>query len=113
MDSSSYPSLLSLLHAQARLAADVHRVGAIMDGLLDDVERLFRAATRQDWDVITAVTRRLAKSRPADTNVQVVAAAKLLSRSIRKSRPIGDAPVQLAALLQACRDLQEHRRVAC
>lgn len=112
MDSSEYPSLLSLMLAQTQLANDAYRVGQIIDGLLDDVERLFRAATRQDWEVIARITRRLARRQTLQTGEAVIAAARQLSRTIRKDRPTKHSPQLLAELLQACRDMRSQQRVA-
>ena len=109
MDAAEYPSLPSLASCHAQLAADAFRVERLIDAHLDEVERLFRAATAGDWDAVARIARSLA-TRPADPqNAEVVVAAKALSRDFRRDRPTRAAESHLNLLLQACRELKERQ----
>ncbi|MCA9236574.1 MAG: hypothetical protein KDA44_13955 [Planctomycetales bacterium] len=117
MDSAEYPSLLALMRAHSQLASDARRIERVVDGYLadgrfDHVERLFRAATVDDWQAISLAARQLAQPVAEEPAPEVAAAARELVRTIRRNRPTRRSAVLLGELLQACRTLQERRRAA-
>lgn len=108
MDDSQYPSLpnLALLHAQ--LARDSRRVEKLVDSQLDEIERLFSAATTEDWEAVARATRSLADLTPDQIGEEVLYTARQLSREIRRSKSHSKKPKHLTSLLNACR--AERRR---
>jgi len=64
MDTNQYPSLPNLSQMHSRLASNSRRVEAVVDSQLDGIERLFSAATAEDWEAVAKATRYLADLEP-------------------------------------------------
>lgn len=103
MDTSDYPSLAQLSRLNAQLAIHCARVDAVINGQLDVVERLFRAATEQDWDAVARASQALALEPVDAENSAVVQTAWRVYESLRRDPSGGKAASKLAALLAACR----------
>lgn len=103
MDTNEYPSLGRLAQLNAQLAVQGARVEAIVGGQLDNVERLFRAATNRDWATVARVSHVLA-SAPADrSNTALVRTAGKVCEALRADPSGAKAARPLAKLLDACR----------
>jgi len=107
MDTSDYPSLPNLSRLHSRLARDGRRVEQIVDGHLDNVERLFRASTIGDWDAVAKVSGQLAALKPHQASNDVVHKAKLVSDELQGLPSGTRKPKHLADLLAACRELRK------
>ena len=104
MDTTDYPSLsrLAVLHVQ--LAADARRAKAIVESMMDSIERLLAAEAAQDWHSLVVATRELAKLDPNTGNDEIVRQARHVCEELRaphKTR--GQMPTHLPQLLAACR----------
>jgi hypothetical protein len=109
VDTNDYPSLGRLAHLNAQLAVQGARVEAIVGGQLDNVERLFRAATNRDWATVARVSHVLA-SAPADrTNAALVRSAGKVCDALRSDPSGAKATRPLAKLLDACRATKKSR----
>ncbi len=103
MDTNEYPSLGRLAHLNAQLAVQGARVEAIFGAQLDNVERLFRAATNHDWATVARVSQALA-SAPADrSNTALIRNAGKVCEALRSDPSGAKAMRPLAKLLEACR----------
>jgi len=103
MDKSEYPSLPNLAQLHARLAANNRRVASVVDAQLDGIERLFSAATAEDWEGVAAATRYLANQNDERIGGDIVRQAKELCEELKRSQPRAKPPKNLAGLLTACR----------
>lgn len=103
MDTSDYPSLAQLSRLNSQLAVERARVDAVINGQLDMVERLFRAATKQDWDAVARASQALALEPVNEENGAVVQTAWRVYESLRRDPSGGKSASKLAALLAACR----------
>ncbi len=90
MDTTDYPSLAQLSRLNAQLAVHCARVDAIINGQLDVVERLFRAATDRDWDAVARASQDLAHNLST-------------ARTARSCSPHGACTRRLAAIPRAAR----------
>lgn len=103
MDTNDYPSLGRLAHLNAQLAVQSRRVDAIVTAQLDNVERLFRAATTHDWQAVAHASRALANQPVEGENEAVVRAATLVCDALRRDASGAKAMRPLAKLIDACR----------
>jgi hypothetical protein len=111
MDTTDYPPLAQLMRLNAQLALHCARVDAIINGQLDSIERLFRAATNLDWDGVARASQDLAKQPVDGQNNAVVQSAWRMCESLRRDPSGGKAQGRLAALLSACRAAKSRREV--
>lgn len=104
MDSTDYPSLGRLARLNAQLAVQAARVGAVVDGQLDQFERLFRAAAKRDWSAVDRVSRELA-TQPFSpgVNASLARTAGKVCEALRLDPTGAQASRPLAMLLDACR----------
>ncbi len=102
MDTNKYPSLPNLSQMHSRLASNSRRVEAVVDGQLDGIERLFSAATAEDWEAVAKATRYLADLEPDQIDGDVIRTARQLSQEIGSASDV-KRPKHLASLLEACR----------
>lgn len=111
MDTSKYPSLPNLSQMHSRLASDSRRVEAVVDGQLgeqlDEIERLFSAATAEDWEAVAKATRYLADLEPDQIDGNVIRTARQLSQEIGSATSDVKRPKHLASLLEACRAVRK------
>lgn len=103
MDTTDYPSLAQLSRLNAQLAMHCTRVDAVINGQLDVVERLFRAATDHDWEAVARASQDLALQPVNGENSAVVQTAWRVCEALRRDPSGGRAASKLAALLSACR----------
>jgi hypothetical protein len=103
MDTSDYPSLSQLARLNAQLASHCARVDAVINAQLDSVERLFRAATRLDWDAVARASHDLARQPINGENHAVVQSAWRVCEALRRDPSGTKAKSGLSALLSACR----------
>ncbi len=103
MDAHDYPSLGRLARLNAQLAVQTARIESLVAAQLDDVERLFRAATEHDWDVVARLSQALA-ARPLDgDNKAMVRSAGRVCDALRRDPSGAKARRPLAKLLHECR----------
>lgn len=107
MDTSEYPALprLNLIHA--RLASNSRRVEAVVDSQQDSIERLFIAATKEEWSTVAEISQYLAQLRPEQVGFEVIRQAHHVVNELAHSRN-QYKPNHLGKLLTACR-LVRHR----
>jgi hypothetical protein len=98
-----YPSLGRLARLSAQLAAQSARVTAIVDGQLDQVERLFRAAVKPDWQEVASAVQHLASQPRSSENAAVIRSAAKVRDALRTDPTGVKAARSLAKLLDACR----------
>jgi hypothetical protein len=104
-----YPSLGRLATLSAQLAAQSARVTAIVDGQLDQVERLFRAAVKPDWQEVASAARELASQARSPENAAVVRTAAKVRDALRTDPTGAKAMRSLAKLLDVCRAAKQSR----
>jgi hypothetical protein len=102
VDANDYPSLGRLARLNAQLAAQGARVQSIVASQLDEVERLFRAATSQDWEAVARASRELSQSTES-TDRAIVRSAGKVCEALRRDPSGTKARLPLAQLLDACR----------
>lgn len=103
MDTSDYPSLAQLSRLNAQLAVHCSRIDAVINGQLDVVERLFRAATDHDWEAVARASQDLALQPVDSENTTIVQSAWRVCEALRRDPSGGKAGSKLAMLLSACR----------
>jgi hypothetical protein len=103
VDTTDYPSLGRLARLNAQLAVQAMRVEAAVAAQLDGVERLFRAATRRDWDAVQRVSQELAAQPVSGDNEALVRSAGKVCEALRLDPTGGHAARPLAKLLDVCR----------
>jgi hypothetical protein len=109
MDSTEYPSLGRLAVLNAQLARQSRAVEAVVDGQLDHVERLFRAAAARDWDAVLQISELLIAEVQSGGEFQgsddrgIVRSARELCDVLRRDASAPNVSTQLAELLSACR----------
>lgn len=107
MDATDYPSLGRLARMNAQLAAQSARVQAIVAAQLDEVERLFRAATNHDWEGVARASQELANKSPSGDNTALIRSASKVCEALRRD-PTGTKAAQpLAKLLTLCRTAKQ------
>lgn len=104
MDSTEYPSLGRLARLNAQLAVQASRVGAVVDGQLDQLERLFRAAASHDWEAVGRVSRELANvPLRGEVTASLARTAGKVCEALRLDPSGAAADRPLAKLIDACR----------
>jgi len=111
MDTSEYPSLAQIARLNAKLAVHCSRIDAVIDGQLDAVERLFRAAADHDWDAVSRASQQLAAQQVDGENSTVVQTAWRVFTSLRRDPTGSGSAGKLAALLSACRAEMARRQL--
>jgi hypothetical protein len=107
MDTSNYPSLPNISQLFARLAINNRRVLDVVDGQLNNIERLFDATIAQDWILVEKVSRYLVEH----TNDQgLKRTARKVCNEFNHGPPGPNGPQHLAQLLAECRTLQQRHR---
>jgi hypothetical protein len=108
MDLTEYPSLGRLARINAQLLADNQAVATVVDGQLDDIERLLRAATDRNWEAVLRLSEELA-DQPRKGADKVARFARKVRDTLHRdpsgrktSKPLGD-------LLAACREARLRR----
>lgn len=109
MDLNDYPSLGRLARLSAQLAAQSARVTAIVDAQLDQVERLFRAAVKPDWQEIARAAGELAEQPRSSENSTVIRSAKKVCDALRADPTGAKAVRSLGKLLDACRSAKRSK----
>ncbi|HEX6963289.1 MAG TPA: hypothetical protein VF175_15585 [Lacipirellula sp.] len=112
MDLSEYPSLGRLARMNAQLLAHNQTVATVVDGQLDDVERLLRAATDGNWDALLRLSEELAEQPHDRADNTVVRSARKVRDALRRDPSGGKASEPLSELLAACR-VAKQRRISC
>ncbi|HYO26147.1 MAG TPA: hypothetical protein VEQ85_14495, partial [Lacipirellulaceae bacterium] len=84
MDTHDYPSLGRLAGLNAQLAVQSRRVESIVAAQLDVVERLFRAATKQDWPSVARASETLASQSVTPENETLVRSASQVCDALRR-----------------------------
>ncbi len=107
MDTNKYPSLPNLSQMHSRLASNSRRVEAVVDEQLDGIERLFSAATAEDWEAVAKATQYLADLEPDQIDGNVIRTARQLSQEIGSATSDVKRPKHLASLLEACRAVRK------
>ncbi len=108
MDTSHYPSLPYLGQVNARLRRNNHRVEAAIDAQLDEIERLFHAATVEDWSAIADASRELADSVPELVGNAVIREAQAVCNELNDIASGANKPKHLDSLLDACRCVRKN-----
>ncbi len=103
MDTSEYPSLPNLNRLHARLAANSRHVEAVIDSQLDGIERLFSAATAEDWSAVAEASRYLSCLKPGRVGIEVIREARYVFDELRHEAGETKQPKHLQKLLAACR----------
>ncbi len=103
MDSNEFPSMPNLAQIQARLAANNHRVEAIVDAQLIGIERLLSATIAEDWDALAQASRYLAGQNPEDVGTDIIREARSVCEELNQAPHTTQKPKHLANLLAACR----------
>lgn len=109
MDTHDYPSMPNLFQQHARLAANSRRVQEVVDGHLNNIERLFDATTAEDWSVVGEVSQFLAELSPEGENGNLVHIARKVCDELRQEPTGPHGPAHLAKLLAECRAVQLRR----
>jgi hypothetical protein len=104
---TDYPSLGRLARMNAQLAAQTARVEAIVGSQLDDVERLFRAATSHDWAAVARASQELANKPACRDNSALIRSAAKLCEALRRDPSGSKAAQPLAKLLNLCRTAKQ------
>ena len=107
MDTSDYPSLPNLSQLHARLAANSRHVEAVIDSQFDGIERLFSAATAQDWNAVAEASRYLAKLQPDHLGREIVHEARQVFEELSHASDQTPHPKHLDSLLAACRAVRK------
>ena len=110
VDTNEYPSLGRLARMNAQLAAQSARVEAIVAAQLDNVERLFRAATNHDWEAVARVSQDLARQPAAIRDAAVMRSAGKVCEALR-SDPSGAQGAR--GRWPSCSKPAARRRSAC
>lgn len=107
MDTSDYPALPKLNQVHARLASNSRRVEAVVDSQQNSIERLFTAATEEDWSTVAEISQYLLNLRPEQVGFEVLRQAHHVVNELEHS---GNQyqPSHLSKLLAACRQVR-HR----
>ncbi|HMP07125.1 MAG TPA: hypothetical protein PJ982_12300 [Lacipirellulaceae bacterium] len=107
MDTTDSPSLGRLAHLNAQLAVQAARVDALVAAQLDQVERLFRAATAHDWDAVGRLSRELAQRTDGREQAAISRTARKVCEALGRDPSGGKAAAPLAKLLDACRSAKK------
>jgi hypothetical protein len=107
VDKSAYPSLGRLAQLNAQLAAQAARVEHAVAAHLDEIERLFRAATTRDWQAVDRASRELAAKPINGENAALVHSAGKVCEALRRDPSGAGAVRPLAKLLAACRAVKK------
>jgi hypothetical protein len=103
MDTTDYPSLGRLALLNAQLARQTRLVESVVDEQLDDVERLFRAASLSDWPAVLRISEQLVAQLQDPADLPVVRSAQQLCDLLRREPTGAKVSSRLAELLSACR----------
>jgi hypothetical protein len=110
LDASDYPSLGFLARLNAQLLLYNQAVAGIVDAQLDDIERLFRAATQRDWATVLKLGERLV-SLEDRADRPVVRSARKVCNALRGDPSGAKAVRHLPGLLSACREAKLRREL--
>jgi hypothetical protein len=109
VDLTEYPSLGRLARMNAQLMAHTQAIAMVVEGQLDEVERLVRAASDRNWDAVRRLSEELAEQ-PHDRADQAVARSARKVRDALHRDPSGRKAGQpLGDLLAACREARLRR----
>jgi hypothetical protein len=110
MDTSDYPSLGRLAMFSAQLSAQNQRAAAVVDGQLDEVERLFRAAAAGDWQSLLNLSEQLVVQLTDAADQPLVRKARKASEALRRN-PVGRTTTRhINELLNVCREVKLRRQ---
>ena len=111
MDTSDYPSLGLLARLNAQLLVHNQAVAAVVDVQLDDIERLFRAATQHDWQAVLTLGEQLVGNLEDRADKPVVRSARKVCNALRGDPSGAKAVRHLPELLAACREAKLRREL--
>lgn len=109
MDTTDYPSLSRLARTNAQLFVDNLAISMVVEGQLDSVDRLFRAATNRDWEALLRLSEELASELQDRADKSMVKSARKLRDSLERDPSGARATRPLAELLAACREAKIRR----
>jgi hypothetical protein len=111
VDTSDYPSLGLLARLNAQLLAHNQAVAAVVDVQLDDIERLFRAATQRDWQAVLTLGEQLVGNLEDRADKPVVRSARKVCNALHGDPSGAKAVRHLPELLAACREAKLRREL--
>ena len=109
MDTSDYPSLGLLARLNAQLLVHNQAVAAVVDAQLDDIERLFRAATQRDWQAVLKLGEQLVSNLEDRADKPMVRSARKVCNALHGDPSGAKAMRHLPELLAACREAKLRR----
>jgi hypothetical protein len=109
VDTSEYPSLGFLARLNAQLLVHNQAVAGVVDAQLDEIERLFRAATQRDWAALLKLGEDLAGILEDRADKPVVRSARKVCTALRGDPSGAKAMRHLPELLAACREARLRR----
>ena len=109
MDTSDYPSLGFLARLNAQILVHNQAVACMVDAQLDDIERLFRAATQRDWAAVLKLGEQLASVLEDRADKPVVRTVRKVCNALRSDPSGAKAARHLPELLAACREAKLRR----
>jgi hypothetical protein len=112
LDTSDYPSIGYLARLNAQLLVQNQSVSAVVVAQLDEVERLFRAATQCDWDAILKLGDELVTIPTDRADEAIVGAAAKVCNALRSDPSGAKAMQHVADLLSACREAKLRRELS-
>jgi hypothetical protein len=81
----------------------------VVEGQLDSLDRLFRAATDLDWEALLRLSEELASELQERADRAIVKSARKLCEALRREPSGAKAKRQLGDLLTACRAAKVRR----
>jgi hypothetical protein len=109
MDTTDYPSLGRLALFTAQLRTHSEQVATVVDAQLDDIERLFRAASDRDWDAVLRLSEVLVSQCPDPADKAVVRSARKVRDALFRDPSGSRVDGRLRVLLDTCREAKRRR----